>query len=136
MLHAWSPNPIVHGDIKCVRTFVSGLRLMLIEVVVLQENILIGADCRPLITDFGLSKVHPHHLTSKTSQYTERSIGQILEDVTGTPFTQSKGISDSYRWFAPEICSHPGILSPQSDMFSFAMTILEVRIHPMAGTVF
>jgi len=87
MLHSWSPNPIVHGDIKC-------------------ENILIGADCRPLITDFGLSK--------------------ILEDVTGTPFTQSKGISDSYRWFAPEICSHPGILSPQSDMFSFAMTILEM----------
>ena len=49
-----------------------------------------------------------------------------MEDLTGMPFTQSRGVSDSYRWFAPELCCAPGTLSPASDIFAFAMTVLEV----------
>ena len=50
-----------------------------------------------------------------------------MEDLTGVPFTQTRGVSDSYRWFAPELCSSPGVLSPASDIFALAMTMLEVR---------
>lgn len=49
-----------------------------------------------------------------------------MADVTGMPFTQSRGISDSYRWFAPELCNADGNLSPAADVFAFAMTVLEL----------
>lgn len=49
-----------------------------------------------------------------------------MEDLTGMPFTQSRGVSDSYRWFAPELCCAPGILSTASDVFAYGMTLLEV----------
>lgn len=51
---------------------------------------------------------------------------QILEDITGVPFTQSKGVSESYRWFAPELCSAPGVISTYSDVFAYGMTVVEV----------
>lgn len=69
-------------------------------------NIVISDNFEPLIADFGMAK--------------------ILQNVTGVPFTQSKGISESYRWFAPELATEPGELSTYSDVFSFAMTILEL----------
>ena len=37
----------------------------------------------PIIADFGMTK--------------------LLEGLTGVHFTQSCGISESYRWFAPEL---------------------------------
>jgi hypothetical protein len=49
-----------------------------------------------------------------------------VEDITGIPFTQSRGVSDSYRWFAPEVCVGQGALSISSDLYAFSMTILEV----------
>lgn len=77
----------------------------------------------PVIADFGVSR--------------------IVEDITGVPFSQSNGVSDSYRcakltniqlnntklirWFAPELCMGPGLLSTSSDVYAFAMTMLEVR---------
>lgn len=63
----------------------------------------------PLLADFGLS--------------------QIVEDITGIPFTQSRGVSDSYRWFAPEVCVGQGVLSISSDVYAFAMTALELLTH-------
>ncbi|KAL5528090.1 hypothetical protein ACEPAF_7226 [Sanghuangporus sanghuang] len=69
-------------------------------------NILINQKGDPLLADFGLSK--------------------IMEDLTGMPFTQSRGVSDSYRWFAPELCSAPGVLSTASDVFAYSMTVLEL----------
>ena len=51
---------------------------------------------------------------------------KILEDITGVPFTQSRGVSESYRWFAPELCSVPGVISTYSDVFAFGMTVVEV----------
>ncbi|KAF9076713.1 kinase-like domain-containing protein [Rhodocollybia butyracea] len=71
------------------------------------SNIMINPQFEPLLADFGLS--------------------QIVEDITGIPFTQSRGVSDSYRWFAPEVCKGQGVLSASSDIYALGMTILEVN---------
>jgi len=73
------------------------------------SNIVINSRGEPLIADFGLS--------------------QIVEDITGIPFTQSRGVSDSYRWFAPEVCVGQGVLSISSDVYAYAMTVLELITH-------
>jgi len=98
--------PLIKGIAKGLELLHSWNPEAIVHGDIKGENILIGNRGQALITDFSLSK--------------------ILENVTGTPFTQSKGISDSYRWFAPEVCSAPGVLSPESDIFAFAMTILEL----------
>jgi len=103
-----------------IRHIAEGLRLLhtqnppIAHGDIKAANILIDDHGRPLLADFGLSK--------------------FMEDMTGMPFTQSRGVSDSYRWFAPELCSAPGVLSVYSDVFSYAMTVLEVMTgeHPFS----
>ncbi|KIK07601.1 hypothetical protein K443DRAFT_128984 [Laccaria amethystina LaAM-08-1] len=72
------------------------------------SNILISDQGHPLLSDFGLS--------------------QIIHDVSGTPFTQSNVVADSYRYFAPEVCMGNGNLSTATDIYALAMTVLEVPI--------
>ncbi|KAJ3790444.1 kinase-like domain-containing protein [Lentinula aff. detonsa] len=90
---------VVHGDIKAASHCIPSLL----------SNIMINSKFEPLLADFGLS--------------------QIVEDITGIPFTQSRGVSDSYRWFAPEVCKGQGVLSARSDMYALGMTILELLTH-------
>ncbi|KAG2151038.1 kinase-like protein [Suillus bovinus] len=73
------------------------------------SNIVVDASGNPLLADFGFAKV--------------------LEDVTGVDFTMSVGVSNSQRWLAPELYYDGGMLTTQSDIFAYGMTILEIMTH-------
>jgi len=81
----------------------------IVHGVIRAENIYINDEGSPLLADFGVS--------------------QIVTDISGIPFTQSHGVIQSYRWFAPEVCIGEGLLSPSSDIYAYAMTVLEVMTH-------
>lgn len=72
-------------------------------------NIMINDEGNPRLSDFGLS--------------------QIINDVSGTPFTQSSIVADSFRYFAPEVCTGSGIMSTMADIYSLGMTVLEIFTH-------
>ncbi|KII95384.1 hypothetical protein PLICRDRAFT_99108 [Plicaturopsis crispa FD-325 SS-3] len=72
-------------------------------------NIMINQFGQPLLSDFGVSR--------------------MVEDMTGVPFTHSTGVNESYRWFAPEMLIGEGSFSTASDIYSFAMTMLELLTH-------
>ncbi|KLO10997.1 kinase-like protein [Schizopora paradoxa] len=68
------------------------------------SNIMVNHRGDPLLGDFGLSK--------------------SLQNITGQPITEIQGVN-SFRWFAPELLSEQPLISPMSDIYSFAMTVLE-----------
>ncbi|KAJ8077709.1 hypothetical protein PM082_002142 [Marasmius tenuissimus] len=79
-------------------------------------NISINAEGDPLLVDFGLSK--------------------MVEDMTSTPCTQSNGTANLYRRFAPETYIKDGAVSLVSDVYSFAMAVLELSTHNQPFTQF
>ncbi|KAF8736321.1 hypothetical protein AX14_000497 [Amanita brunnescens Koide BX004] len=82
VLHSMDP-PIIHGNLRA-------------------ENVLIGEQGQPLITDFALAKLE------------------------GNFITQTSGVSDSCRWSAPEMFEDQATVSAKGDIYSFGMTILQV----------
>ncbi|RXW25178.1 hypothetical protein EST38_g690 [Candolleomyces aberdarensis] len=70
-------------------------------------NILIDDEGNPRLTDFGLS--------------------QIIDDVSAAPFTQSSIVADSFRYFAPEVCTGTGVMSTMADIYALGMTVLEAN---------
>jgi len=71
-----------------------------------QQNILVDATGRAMITDCGLAVVT-----------------QNLGSIRGAPGEHG----DSTRWIAPEILDNRGTFSKEADIFSFAMVMIEVR---------
>ncbi|KAF8331185.1 kinase-like domain-containing protein [Amanita rubescens] len=71
------------------------------------ENVLIGDEVQPLITDFALAKLE------------------------GNLITQTGGQSDGYRWSPPEVFEMQAAVSAKGDIYSFGMTILELFTHEM-----
>ena len=68
-------------------------------------NVLIGPNGRARVTDIGLA-----------------SITQNLDFIRSSPDDQGYTV----RWVAPEILNRQGPCSPEADIFSFAMVMVEV----------
>jgi len=71
-----------------------------------QTNILVDATGYAMITDCGLAMVT-----------------QSLDSIRGAPDEHG----DSTRWIAPEILDNRGTFSKETDVFSFAMVVIQVR---------
>jgi tetratricopeptide (TPR) repeat protein/tRNA A-37 threonylcarbamoyl transferase component Bud32 len=77
------------------------------------DNVLIGADGRVRVTDFGLAHSAPHEATTAVTQPIGAAIDESVSHVAGTP-----------RYMAPEQCDG-GAADVRSDQFAFMVTLYE-----------
>ncbi|KAJ7877529.1 hypothetical protein B0H14DRAFT_2185598, partial [Mycena olivaceomarginata] len=76
--------------------------------------------------DVRAASIHIHitdHPDPKSEQYCHRRCGQP------TGCRSRSVVSDSCRWFAPEVCIGQGVLSLCSDVYAYGMTVLEILTH-------
>ncbi|KAJ7068086.1 kinase-like domain-containing protein [Mycena amicta] len=115
MVSPWMQKDVTIDYIRLVKGIAKGIQVLhsmsppVVHGDIKASNIVVDSLGNPLIADFGLSR--------------------IVEDITGIPFSQSRGVSDSYRWFAPEVCIGQGVLSLSSDVYAYGMTVLELFTH-------
>jgi len=109
-------NDATADHMKLLKHIAQGIELLhckmtppLIHGLVKAENILITSKGDPVLADFGISK--------------------LMEDMSGAPLTQSAGVINAYRWLAPEVSMGEAMMSTSSDIYAFAMTMLEVLTH-------
>ncbi|KIK64858.1 hypothetical protein GYMLUDRAFT_982306, partial [Collybiopsis luxurians FD-317 M1] len=98
-LHSRAP-PVIHGDIRGVMKY-----------SVIQGNILVTADSKCVLADFGLSVV-----------YTESQIWSM---------TTTTGANGTLRWMAPELLNpdesdNSALHHPSVDVYAFGSTVVEI----------
>jgi len=97
---------------RLIRRIAEGIRVLheldppVIHGLIRGSNILINDLGNPVLSDFCLSK--------------------IMHDITGAPVSDVQGLPDSYKWLAPEVIFAEGIMSTRSDIYSFAITVIEL----------
>ena len=98
---------VVHGNLKGVRVNFLGLYFVVL-VTFRKSNILVDATGCARITEVGLAMVKHNRVSTR---------GIFADDC------------DDVRWVAPEILASNdrGVCSKESDIFSIAMVITEVR---------
>ncbi|KAH7930254.1 kinase-like protein [Leucogyrophana mollusca] len=98
-----------HGNLICdIAEGVSALHSMVPPVIhgnLRGASVIVDLSGRPFITDFGLF--------------------MLEEDITGDHFTQSVGESNGHRWLAPELLFENARMTTSSDVYAYAMTVLE-----------
>ena len=94
---------VIHGDLKGVRDCSESHPITVLTPD--QPNILVGADGRARIMDFSLATV------------------AVDEDSEQIPLDRRIG---SEQWSAPEVLGYR-IIRKKTDIFSFAMVMIEVR---------
>lgn len=98
---------IIHGDLKCVRS--SSKPCSTTRFTPVQQNILVDSDGRARIGGLGAAMV-----------------AQSMDSVDAMRVA-SYDQGYTARWTAPEILTEQGTYSQESDVFSFAMVMVEVR---------
>ena len=94
---------VIHGDLKGVRDYSRSHFATVLTPN--QTDVLVDTTGRARITDFGLAMAT-----------------QNLDSIRGA----SAECGDNPRWIAPEILGGGGTYSKESDIFSFAMVMIEV----------
>ena len=106
-------NSVIHGDVKPVNMFYSIIVFYLLRPKKkTQKNILIDENGIPCLCDFGLSRIRT-----------------LLTQPPSTPLDEDKKPFGTLVYMSPEQMVY-GTTNETSDVYSFGMTIYEVRNNP------